>query len=284
MTERILVTGADGFVGRQLSPQLVAAGHEVLPVDLAQGGDVTRAETFARYANCGVTAVVHLAGRVYVPASRVENEDFQRVNVEGTRQAASFAARAGARLLLVSAYVYGVPDYLPVDERHPVRPNNPYAQSKYAAETAARASGAPLLILRPFNLYGAGQDARFLVPTLLRQARAGNDLVVRDLSTRRDFLHSDDFCAAVLAVLGLPDWHEPRVFNVGYGCSWSVADMVALMGEILGRSLRVREEGARRAQEIKDTVADCRVLQAATGWRPQVSLRAGLARLLLPKG
>lgn len=278
MGERILLTGSDGFVGRRLAPRLAAAGHDVHACDLHGGCDLTQADTLGQFRDRAITTVIHLAGLVFVPASWGDRDAFMRVNAGGTRNVAAFCRVTGARLLLVSAYVYGVPQYLPIDEHHPAQPNNPYAASKLAAETEARAAGVPLTIVRPFNLYGPGQDARFLIPSLMAQAKSGTEIVVNDLAPRRDYLHIDDFCAALLALLD-GDWSQPRLFNVGAGVSHSVGEVLALLNELRGGTLRWQERGVRRDNEIPDTVADCRALQAATGWQPQMTLRDGLAAL-----
>lgn len=281
MGERILLTGSGGFVGRALAPRLTAAGHEPVPCDLREGIDLTDPGALDGLRGRGIATVVHLAGLVYVPASWDDRDAFRRVNTGGTQHVAAFCAATGARLLLVSAYVYGVPQYLPIDERHPAQPNNPYAVSKLAAEDAARAAGVPLTIVRPFNLYGPGQDTRFLIPTLVAQAKAGTEIVVNDLAPRRDYLHVDDFCSALLGLLA-GDWSQPRLFNAGAGVSHSVGDVLALLNDLRGGALRWRERGIRRDNEIPDTVADCRALHAAAGWRPCIALRDGLAELLRP--
>ncbi len=279
VTERILVTGADGFVGRLLVPRLAAAGYDAISCDLRQGCDLTQPGTLEQFRDRAIRTVIHLAGLVFVPASWGDRDAFMRVNAGGTQNVAAFCRAEGARLLLVSAYVYGIPQYLPVDERHPAQPNNPYAVSKLAAEAEARAAGVPLTIVRPFNLYGPGQDERFLIPSLAAQARAGAEIAVNDLAPRRDYLHVDDFCAALLVLLD-GDWPQPRLFNAGAGVSQSVGEVLALLNELRGGTLRWRERGIRRANEIPDTVADCRALQSVTGWRPRVALRDGLAALL----
>ncbi|HNW93435.1 MAG TPA: NAD(P)-dependent oxidoreductase [bacterium] len=280
MVQRVLLTGADGFVGRHLLPRLAAAGYEVLPCDLRQGCDLTQTGALDGFRDRGITTVIHLAGLVFVPASWGDRDAFTRVNAGGTEQVAAFCVQTGARLLLVSAYVYGIPQYLPIDECHPPCPNNPYAASKLAAEAAARAAGVPLTIVRPFNLYGPGQDERFLIPSLVAQARTGAEIVVNDLAPRRDYLHVDDFCAALLALLHDDDWHTPRVFNAGAGCSHSVGEVLELLNELQGGTLRWRARGVCRENEIPDTVADCRALQAATGWYSRITLHDGLAMLL----
>ena len=133
MSEKVLVTGATGFIGRALVRRLREDGREVIDLG-SRDGDIRRRATLARFLDAGVRCVFHLAGRSFVPDSWTDPGGFLEINVLGTANALEFCRAAGAGLVFVSAYVYGEPEHLPIDESAPVRPNNPYAHSKHMAE------------------------------------------------------------------------------------------------------------------------------------------------------
>ena len=161
----IIVTGASGFIGAALVESLRQSGHDVTALTRDRG-DVTTAEYWRSLPKAD--HLVHLAARSYVPDSWKFPSEFIATNVTGTARAVEYCRGVGAHLVLVSAYVYGVPQRLPVTEDHPVAPNNPYALSKVLAEQAcsfhASVTGLPVTIIRPFNIYGPGQQGPFLVP------------------------------------------------------------------------------------------------------------------------
>lgn len=167
LTGTVLLTGASGFLGKRIRKRLVEAGIECVAPS-RDTLDVTRA--FADFGH--VDTVIHLAARTFVPDSWSQPALFWQVNAGGTINALEYCRRRRASMILVSAYCYGNPDSLPIAEHAPLRPSNPYAFSKVAAEDACRYYaadlGVPSTILRPFNIYGPGQDKRFLVPTVVR--------------------------------------------------------------------------------------------------------------------
>lgn len=229
-----------------------------------------------------VDKVFHLAARSYVPDSWKEPAEFYRVNVQGTVDALEYCRRTRAAMVYVSGYCYGIPDELPIRETAPVRPNNPYAFSKAAAESACRffasAFHVPVSILRPFNVYGPGQSAKFLIPHIVEQALnpAVSEIEIADARPRRDFVHVDDLVAALLKV---PVTEEARAYNVGSGRSVAVGEIVELIQRAAGTDKPVVSRGDSRRQEIPDAVADISALRAI-GWEPRIELGEGLANLV----
>jgi GDP-4-dehydro-6-deoxy-D-mannose reductase len=281
MTE-VIVTGADGFIGRAVVSRLRGSGYDVLE-RTSKDGDVADPATWADLP--AVDAVIHLAGRSYVPASWSAPSDFLKTNVLGTARALDYCRRYAARLILASAYVYGVPDVLPINERHPIRPNNPYALSKRIAEElcefAFAYQGVSTTVLRIFNVFGSGQRPEFLIPTIIAQIRRGIEVRVQDLSPRRDYVHLDDL--ADLFVCALKFGTDYQVFNVGSGISHSVGDLIDHVQQVMRTDLPVSSEAIERRSEIADVVADISCARTVLGWAPRVTLAEGLRRCLHPE-
>src|SRR2546426_4125403 len=233
---RILVTGADGFVGRALVRSLARDGHGVIALGRS-AGDVAEATTWADLPP--VDHVCHLAARSYVPDSWRDPAGFVHTNMLGTTRALDHCRAHGAHCVYVSGYLYGVPKRLPIREDDPLEPNNPYALSKYLAEQVcafyAASFGLSVTILRPFNVFGAGQRGEFLIPTILDQIRKGETIRVKDLAPRRDYVFLDDLVSALSRAIASPAGH--RAFNIGSGISYSVQDIIDVAQQVAGTRL-----------------------------------------------
>jgi nucleoside-diphosphate-sugar epimerase len=280
VSERVLVTGADGFVGSHLVARLGRDGQEVISLTRTHG-DIRNGETWDRLRGEAVSHVYHLAGKTYVPESWSDPGLFFSTNVGGTLRALEFCRATSASLTFVSAYVYGTPDRVPVSETAPARPNNPYAHSKYLAEQACRSYfeqfSLPIGIVRPFNIYGPGQDDRFLVPLILRQVRSEPEVCLDSLAPKRDFVHVDDLVEALVRTGRRRD--GLAVFNVASGKSFSVSEVVRIIQQALGSSKPVLERGTARRNEIDDVVGDAQRARSELGWAPSVPLEEGLSKL-----
>jgi nucleoside-diphosphate-sugar epimerase len=275
MGARLLVTGGSGFIGRRLCAALRAQGFDVW-APRHQELDLSRK------AAPRVEKVFHLAARTFVPDSWNEPAEFYRANVQGTVDLLEYCRTAAIPMLYLSGYGYGVADRQPIPETAPLRPNNPYAFSKVAAEAACRFFAAkfrvPVSILRPFNVYGPGQRPQFLIPHLIVQALdpAQPELVVDDPRPRRDFLHVDDLVAALCMA---PVTEEARVYNVGSGHSHSVGEIAEMVRQAAGSAKPIVARGSPRAAEIPDAVADIAAIRAL-GWQPHIELAEGLRQLV----
>jgi nucleoside-diphosphate-sugar epimerase len=276
---RVLVTGAAGFIGRALARALAAAGHDVATLG-RHDGDVAEAATWTRFA--AVDHVFHLAARSYVPDSWRDPAGFLHTNATGTARALDYCGAHRAHLILASAYVYGVPQRLPIREDDPVAPNNPYAESKVAAERLCAAhaekTGLPVTVVRPFNVFGPGQRPAFLIPTIIDQALNAREIRIKDVAPRRDYVFLDDLVTALVATIEKPAGH--RVFNIGSGVSHSVAEVIDTIQAAAGTHLPVVDEHEPRPNEIPDVRADITRAQTVLGWRPRYSLAEGIARML----
>lgn len=275
----VLVTGAEGFIGRALVARLRAEGPvDVLPLS-SRDGDVADAGTWDRLPPARV--VIHLAGRSYVPDSWKSGADFLRVNVLGTEHALAYCRRHGAALVLASAYVTGIPTRLPIHEDDPARPSNPYALSKLMAEElcefASRTGGVSATVLRLFNVYGPGQRREFLIPTIIDQVRQREEVRVLSLAPRRDYVYLADVVEALVRA-ARPSTGFRRI-NIGSGVSHSVAEVIATAQAVAGTHLPVVSDAVERPQEIPDTVAGIVRARDLLGWTPRWSLRDGINQI-----
>lgn len=272
--DSILVTGASGFVGRHLVEALRERGEHVL-THTGQDGDLSQTELTAS----GVRHVYHLAAKTFVPDSWKDPRPFYSSNVLGAVGVLEYCRKNEASLTLLSSYVYGHPERLPIGEDHPLRPFNPYSHSKILAEQVARfyqsAFGVPVTIVRAFNLYGPGQPGHFLIPTLIGQALLpeGDAVIVEDADPRRDYIYISDL---IDLLRRLKDGCKSGVYNAGSGVSMSVYEIANLIIELTGNRKRLLSRGIKRPDEVMDVVADISRAREEFHWAPTVTLREGL--------
>jgi len=294
---RILVTGATGFVGRWLLPELQGAGHEVIPAPSSSELDLGASPDLApllREAN--PDAVVHLAAITFVPQATGDPELARRVTVGGTEALFAGLDAAGNRaavLIPSSADVYGVPAALPIPESAALQPHNEYGRTKLAQEDVARAAaerGRMVVIARAFNHLGPGQRTTFVAPKLARDVlrlRAGeiDSIPIGDVTARRDFTDVRDVVAAyrllLEATVGARTPDPCSVYNVGSGRSIAISELLARMCELAGVEARWHVDTAQlRPDEIHDRYADTTALRDLTGWAPRIPLDDSLRDLL----
>ncbi len=278
MAHDILVTGNTGFIGRNLTPVLAARGYSVRGFNSSQGNISRDSLPDER-----VRHVVHLAGRSFVPESWQTPSLFYETNVLGTVNVLDFCRRQGAALTLISSYVYGQPKRLPIREDDPLEAVNPYAHSKILAEEAAafyaRYFNVRVTVIRPFNLYGAGQDRRFLIPALIEQAidPSVQIIEVADGRPKRDFLHITDFVDLLVATIS----HPGGIYNAGSGVSVSVEDLARIVCAAAGVEKHFVSRQEHRPNEILDVVADVSRASRDFGWAPRIPLNEGIAATAL---
>jgi nucleoside-diphosphate-sugar epimerase len=276
---KILVTGANGFVGEHLVKRLLASGHELVCHDIAQG-DLTLPGALETYTTDGIQHVFHLAGKTFVPDSWINPEEFYRVNFNGTLSVLEFCRKTGAKLTHISSYLYGTPDYLPIDEGHPLKAYNPYAHSKLIAENTctyyAANFGLHCCIFRPFNIYGPGQPGHFLISEIINKANnpAFDAIEVMDLRPKRDYIFIDDLIDALLLSIEGP----AGIFNLASGTSFSAAEIVGMIQRISQSNKVVRDSQNRRQNEVMDLYADISHAANTLGWSPKVSMAEGLTK------
>ncbi len=275
--EKILVTGAAGFIGRHVMRALAERGHKAVGLSHADG-DIAANPIDAPD---DVTCLVHLAARTFVPKSWDEPADFYRVNVAGTVQALELAKRTKARFVFASTYVYGTPQSLPVCEDHPRVAVSPFHQSKIFAEDActfyAAQFGIPVAIVRPFNVYGPGQVEPWLIPMLMRQAlEPGPSITMDDLRPKRDYVFVGDVADMIVAIV---ERKATGAFNAASGQSTSMGELLEAMAQATGVRKEVLSRGKMRPNEILDLRGSIEKARRELGWSPKVGLVDGLRAL-----
>ena len=306
MSKKVLVTGAGGFIGSHLTERLVREGHQVralvryngrddrgnlddLPGDILAAIEVERGDLkdpgAVRRAVDGQEWVFHLGALIAIPYSYHNPYDVVQTNVLGTAHVldACRASATLARLVLTStSEVYGTAQTVPIDERHPLQGQSPYAATKIGAdalgESYFRAFGLPVTILRPFNTFGPRQSARAIIPTVISQALARPEIRLGRLDPRRDLTYVKDTVAGFVAIAGC-DAALGRAVNIGRGEDISIGELVETIGRRLGRSIAVETDQERyrpAASEVERLLASTALAQSLWGWKPTFSLQEGL--------
>jgi NAD dependent epimerase/dehydratase len=306
MSKKVLVTGAGGFIGSHLTERLVRDGHQVralvryngrddrgnlgdLPADIRAAVEVERGDLkdpgAVLRAVEGREWVFHLGALIAIPYSYHNPYDVVQTNVLGTAHVldACRASSALARLVLTStSEVYGTAQTVPIDERHPLQGQSPYAATKIGAdalgESYFRAFGLPVTILRPFNTFGPRQSARAIIPTIISQALVRAKIRLGRLDPRRDLTYVNDTVAGFVAIADC-DAALGRVVNIGRGEDISIGELVETIGRRLGRSIAVEADQERyrpAASEVERLLAGTALAQSLWGWKPSFSLEEGL--------
>jgi GDP-4-dehydro-6-deoxy-D-mannose reductase len=278
---KLLVTGASGFIGRNLIARLHNYRHNIIEASRICG-DVSDKSTWSQFSHAEV--VIHLAANTFVPDSWKDPNAFLKTNLQGTACALDYCRQHDAKFVFLSTYLYGNPSSLPIPESAPLVASNPYALSKKLAEEVcefyANTFGVRITILRPFNVYGPNQSSQFLIPSLIDQVLTNSNICVKDLEPRRDYIYIDDLVDAIIKASDNRSVFD--IFNIGTGVSHSVAELIDIIQNIRGTVLDVHSAGERRQDEVMDTQADVTRARQILGWTPRYSLRAGLERILNP--
>ena len=307
MADRVLVTGAGGFIGSHVVEQLVRAGLSVkamvrytssgnwgwlhdLDQTLLKDVDVVPSDIrdterlFALSADC--SAIVNLAALISIPYSYHAPRSYVETNIHGTLNVLEAARRAGnARVVhLSTSEVYGTARVVPMTEDHPLSAQSPYAASKTGADQLTlsyhHAFKLPVVVVRPFNTYGPRQSMRAIVPSIITQIASGrNEVRIGNLRPTRDLTFVADTARGIVAALRADCLG--RVVNLGSGFEISIGGLAELIAEIMGRKVtftqdeeRVRPEGS----EVERLFASIELARTALGWQPKHVGIEGLKR------
>jgi NAD dependent epimerase/dehydratase len=307
ITGKILVTGADGFIGSHLVELLVRCGCDVrafvlynsfgsrgwldyFPADIGEfdvvAGDI-RDPHGVQSAMRGCDTVLHLASLISIPYSYHSPDTYVDTNVNGTLNVVHAARELGvSRVVCTStSEVYGTAKFVPITEEHPLQPQSPYSASKIGADMIAlsfhAAFGTPVVILRPFNTYGPRQSARAVIPTVIGQLLSGQRRIklgslhpTRDFSFVRDTARGFMHAAGSEAVLG-------SVVNIGSGFEISIGETAQLIADIMGISIEIECDEQRlrpKASEVERLFADNQKAKRLMAWEPEYGGLDGFRR------
>jgi NAD dependent epimerase/dehydratase len=304
--KKILVTGADGFIGSHLVEALLAHGCDVrafvyynsfnswgwldtLPPDVIRGLDVFSGDirdpngVFEAMKGCDV--VFHMAALIAIPFSYHSPDSYIDTNIKGTLNVLQAARRLDtARVLVTStSEVYGTAQYTPIDEKHPFQGQSPYSATKIGADRLAesfyRSFGTPVVIVRPFNTYGPRQSARAVIPTIITQLLLGwTELRLGSLTPTRDFNYVKDTVHGFLA-LAEADAAVGKEINIATGKEYSIGDVANIIITAINPSTSIITDEQRLrpdASEVFQLMGDNTLITSLTPWRPNYDLEAGL--------
>ena len=275
MVKSILVTGATGFLGRHVVRDLLRRGFKVEAKSRADG-DVCDVETWKKFP--ATDCVIHLAGSTFVPDSWDDPSKFLQNNTLGTSLALDFRRNHKAKFVFFSTYMYSREAVMPVSEDSKLRPSNPYSLSKFFGENLCKFYsehfGVKAVIFRPFNVYGLGQSEKFLIPSIIRQARLSDVIEVQDTKPSRDYVYVEDLLAALNCAITTDI--ELEVVNIGTGRSYSVLELIETLGIVSNRKYQIRSAMIERQSEIMHTQADNSRAREILNWEPEWSLQSGL--------
>ncbi len=305
---KVLVTGADGFIGSHLVEALVARGYDVRAfvfynsfdswgwLDSASdkvkqaievhAGDI-RDPLAVREAMCGCDAVLHLAALIAIPFSYRAPNAYVETNITGTLNVIQAARDLSVKKVVhtSTSEVYGTARFVPITEEHPLQGQSPYSATKIGADQLAlsfhASFGLPVTVIRPFNTYGPRQSARAVIPTIITQIAAGQRRIkLGATAPTRDFNYVADTVSGFIAVLE-SDAGVGEVINVGSNFEISIGDTAKLIAEVMGMPVEIEHDDARLRpadSEVERLWADNSKAAKLLNWCPAYGGRDGMKR------
>jgi nucleoside-diphosphate-sugar epimerase len=279
---KILITGYSGFIGSYLQKKLEKTEHELILVDIANGTNICDWQQVKQYE--GMDVIVHLANLSFVPASYEQPKRFYETNYLSTLNMLELCRLNNAKMVFFSSYIYGHPQYQPIDENHPTQAFNPYAQTKVICESLCegynRDFKVPITIFRPFNIYGTGQNPDFLIPSIIQQAKTGK-IVIKDDRPKRDYIHVEDIVDAIITAIETENTDKSiQKYNLGSGLSYSVKEIVDIVRGLFDTEIEYICTHEIRPNDVMDTIADISKIQNELHWKPSISILEGLTKMV----
>jgi len=279
---KILITGHSGFIGSYLQKKLEQTDHKLILVDIANGTNICDWQQVKHFE--GIDAIVHLANLTFVPASYEQPQRFYETNYLSTLNMLELCRLNNAKMVFFSSYIYGHPQYQPIDENHPTQAFNPYAQTKVICESLCegynRDFKVPITIFRPFNIYGSGQNPDFLIPSIVQQAKNGK-IVIKDDRPKRDYIHVEDIVGAIVTAIETPNNDRSiQKYNLGSGVSYSVKEIVNLVRGLFDTEIEYICTHEIRPNDVMDTIADISKIKKELHWEPSISILDGLKKMI----
>ena len=305
---KILITGADGFIGSHLTEMLITHGHEVKALsqynsfnDWGWLEDIKNKDQFevltadirdpyyCRHITKDIDMIYHLAALIAIPYSYIAPDSYLDTNIRGTLNICQAAKENGnIRIIHTStSEVYGTAQYVPIDENHPFQPQSPYSASKIAADAMAmsfyNAFNLPVTIARPFNTYGPRQSARAIIPTIITQIASGAKTAeIGDLTPTRDFNYVEDTCRGFIA-LGECEAAIGQTVNIGSNYEISIGDTLNLIKKLMNSDIKflTNEERLRPSKsEVLRLWCDNSKIEKLTKFKPKVDIKDGLKKTI----
>lgn len=306
--KKILVTGADGFIGSHLTEMLVREGHDVrafvlynsfgswgwldrAPKDIRDGLDVFAGDIRDPHgvatAMRGCDVVLHLASLIAIPYSYHSPDTYVDTNVKGTLNVVQAARTLGVERVVCTSTseVYGTARFVPITEDHPLQGQSPYSASKIGADQIAlsfhKSFGTPVTVLRPFNTYGPRQSARAVIPTIITQIADGaRTLKLGALHPTRDFSFVEDTARGFLAAARC-DAIVGEVCNIGSGFEISIGDTARAIADVMGADIEITCDEQRlrpEKSEVERLFAGIDKAREVMGWTPSFGGLDGFKR------
>ena len=295
--KKILLTGATGFVGPYLVRELLDRKAQIKVLTMDKPGNPTGFEDEITLVRGNITdpgslkdimkdadVVFHLAAVSNVNYAIAHPRETFEINATGTLNMLEEARKnnIGKFVYISSSHVYGVPQYIPIDEKHPVSPREPYAASKASAEMLVNAYalnyGLKTAIIRPFNMFGRGQSEDFIIPSIIKQVYQKDTIELGNITPTRDMLYIKDAINGMLTIAE----HGDGIYNLGSGRETSIKEVVETVINIIDPAKKyVSVESRKRsnAVDIPRMCADISKLKML-GWSPEVDLRDGLMKTI----
>jgi NAD dependent epimerase/dehydratase len=305
---RILITGADGFIGSHLTERLLAEGHRVRA--LAQYNsfnyhgwleDISATENLETVTGdirdphqCEILVkdidiIFHLAALIAIPFSYQAPDSYVDTNIRGTLNICQ-AARNNGNIRVIhtsTSEVYGTAKYVPIDESHPRQPQSPYSASKIAADAMAlsfwHSFSLPVTVARPFNTYGPRQSARAIIPSIIIQVLSGSsEVMIGNTAPTRDMNFVTDTVAGLTALANCEEAVGKEV-NICTGTEVSVGDIASVIMELTGSTARLadmRERHRPDSSEVYRLCGDNSLITSLTGWKPEHNLKRGIEKTI----
>tara|TARA_B100001057_G_scaffold498944_1_gene607753 strand:- start:2285 stop:3280 length:996 start_codon:yes stop_codon:yes gene_type:complete len=296
---KIFITGAEGFIGSHLTEKLVKLGHYVKALVLYNSfnscgwledlnkkkyknldiiyGDV-RDENFIYNQTKKIDAIFHLAALISIPHSYNSYHSFVDTNINGTINILSSAKRNKIKKIFITSTseVYGTAQKIPINEKHPLNPQSPYAATKVAADQISlsffKSYGLPVTILRPFNTYGPRQSARAIIPTVLSQVLSKKKKIkLGNLSTSRDFTYIDDTINAFVKALNSKNI-QGRTINISSNNRIFIKDLLARIKKITNSKFQIIHDKKRfrpKKSEVEVLVGNNKLANKYLKWAPK---------------
>jgi len=300
---KVLVTGADGFIGSHLTEMLLEQGYQVRALSYYNSfnywgwldgishpnlevitGDV-RDPYFCKHITKDIEIVFHLAALIAIPYSYVAPDSYVDTNVKGTLNICQAAKDNGVKRILVTSTseVYGTAQYVPIDEKHPKQAQSPYSATKIGADAMAmsfyNAFELPVVIVRPFNTYGPRQSARAIIPTIISQIANGKkEIKLGDLTPTRDFNYVRDTCKGFIELSKCVAAIGQEV-NIASNFEISMRDTLELIAKIMKSDVKFIEDEQRlrpKNSEVFRLWGDNNKIKSLTGFTPSYDIEKGL--------